>query len=207
MVLSIIFMILNWIAFSGWMFVCYKLLVLCRSWNDDGYGDIDWMRRIQKPVLFLEGICVIEVLRILLGQLKGNFILGVILHAIRLLTVLETMVRLPNHWTGPFILGSWAITEIFRYPMYMFPNNQLCRSIRMVVPIVTFPIGAFSEAYGAYLVFSDPKSPFGLKLALSFVLFVNGALGPTMAYPALLKKGLPILGLTKKRERKNKKEN
>jgi len=72
-------MILNWIAFSGWMFVCYKLLVLCRSWNDDGYGDIDWMRRIQKPVLFLEGICVIEVLRILLGQLKGNFILGKIL--------------------------------------------------------------------------------------------------------------------------------
>ena len=69
---------------------------------------------------------------------------GVILHAIRLLTVLETIVRLPNHWTGPFILGSWAITEIFRYPMYMFPNNQLCRSIRMVVPIVTFPIGAVS---------------------------------------------------------------
>jgi len=147
MVLSIIFMILNWIAFSGWMFVCYKLLVLCRSWNDDGYGDIDWMRRIivddlQKPVLALEGICIIEVFRLLLGQLKGNVILGVILHAIRLLTVLETIVRLPNHWTGPFILGSWAITEIFRYPMYMFPNNQLCRSIRMVVPIVTFPIGA-----------------------------------------------------------------
>jgi len=84
MVLSIIFMILNWIAFSGWMFVCYKLLVLCRSWNDDGYGDIDWMRRIivddlQKPVLALEGICIIEVFRLLLGQLKGNVILGKIL--------------------------------------------------------------------------------------------------------------------------------
>ena len=25
------------------------------------------------------------------------------------------------------------------------------------------------------------------------VVFVNGVLGPTMAYPALLKKGLPIL--------------
>ncbi|MGK3760071.1 MAG: hypothetical protein ACI8RD_012388, partial [Bacillariaceae sp.] len=52
------------------------------------------------------------------------------------------------------------------------------------------------------------ESPFGLKVALSSVLFVNGALGPTMAYPALLKKGLPILGLTKKRrkEKKNQKQ-
>jgi len=211
MIVPIIPITLNWIAFSGWMFVCYKLLVLCRSWNDDD-DDSDRTWRIivddlQKPVLALEGICALEVLRILLGELKGNFILGVVLHAIRLLTVLETMVRLPGHWTGPLILGSWAVTEIFRYPMYMFPNNQLCRSIRMVVPIVTFPIGAFSEAYGAYLVFCDPESPFGLKVALLFVLFVNGALGPTMAYPALLKKGLPILGLTKNRERKNKKEN
>ncbi|OEU18773.1 hypothetical protein FRACYDRAFT_237053 [Fragilariopsis cylindrus CCMP1102] len=196
-----LFMILNWIAFFGWTFVCYKLLFLL--WND-GDDDDDVVQNLQKPVLVLEGICAIEILRILLGQLKGNFVLGIVLHAIRVLTLLETMVRLPNHWTGPFILGSWAITEICRYPMYMFPSNQLCRSIRMVVPMVTFPIGCFSEAYGAYLVFCDPESPFVLKVALSSVLFVNGVLGPTMAYPALLKKGLPILGLTKKRQKEEK---
>ena len=76
-----------------------------------------------------------------------------------------------------------------------------------ITKLIFFFFSKFSEAYGAYLVFCDPESPFGLKVALLFVLFVNGALGPTMAYPALLKKGLPILGLTKNRERKNKKEN
>ena len=72
----------------------------------------------------------------------------------------------------------------------------------MVVPLLTFPVGAFSEAYGAYIVFVDSKTPLGLKIALSAVLFVNGVLGPTMAYPALLKKGLPVLGLCRKREKK-----
>jgi hypothetical protein len=66
-------MILNWIASLGWTFVCFKLLVLL--WNDgDDYDDV--VQNLQKPVLVLEGICAIEVLRILLGQLKGNFVLG-----------------------------------------------------------------------------------------------------------------------------------
>jgi len=200
---SRIFAILNWIAFLGWSFVSYKLLfLLFQTSNDDSGNVID---DLQMPVLALEGICAIEIVRILFGDLKGNFVLGIILHAIRLLTVLETMGRVPpNHWTGVAIFGSWAVTEVFRYPMYMFPGNQFCRSVRMVVPLVTFPIGAFSEAYGAYIVFFDPESPVVLKVALSAVLFVNGVLGPTMAYPALLKKGLPILGLAKARKEKNK---
>ena len=81
--------------------------------------------------------------------------------------------------------------------MYIYPEIQKLRSIRLVVPLATFPVGAFSEAWAAYLVFCNPESPLGLKAALSVVLFVNGILGPTLAYPALLKKGLPILGLTK----------
>jgi len=160
---------------------------------------------LRMPVLALEGICILEIARILVGDLKGNFVLGVVLHAIRLVTMLETMVRLPNHWTGVTILASWAITEVFRYPMYMFPSNQFCRSIRMVIPLATFPVGAFSEAYGASVVLFDPETPIGLKIALAAVLFVNGVLGPTMAYPALLKKGLPILGFAETSKRKNKK--
>lgn len=200
---SRIFVILNWAALTGWSFVSYRLLLLFQSSNDAGKVIHD----LQMPVLVLEGICAVEIVRIFFGDLKGNFVLGVILHAIRLLTVLETIVRLPNHWTGVWIFGSWAVTEVFRYPMYIFPRNQFCRSVRMVMPLVTFPIGAFSEAYGAYLVFMDPESPLGLKIALSVVLFVNGVLGPTMAYPALLKKGLPILGLTKKQKEKENKLN
>lgn len=163
------------------------------------------VKDLMKPVMLLEGICILEVGRIFLGDLKGNLVLGTVLHAIRLITMLGTMVRLPNtHWTGPFIFGGWAITEVCRYPMYMFSGNDFCRSIRMVVPLLTFPIAAFSEAYAAYMVFVDPETPMGLKIALSGVLFVNGALGPTMAYPALLKKGLPILGLGKNRKEKKK---
>lgn len=190
---SNMFATMNWIAFFGWIFVCYRLLFLFQSYD---------ITSLLKPVKILEGICILEVVRIFLGDLKGNFVLGAVLHSIRLITVIETMVRLPNHWTGPFILGSWAITEVCRYPMYMFPGNDFCRSIRMVVPLLTFPIGAFSEAFGAYVVFVAPETPIGLKVALSAVLFVNGALGPTMAYPALLKKGLPILGFRKKRKEK-----
>jgi len=185
-----IFAILNWMAFFGWSFVGIKLL--------QSKGDAEnVVGRMQMTVLKLEGICMVELMRIFLGKLKGNLVLGVVLHAIRLVTLLETIPRLPNHWTGVAILGSWAATEVFRYPMYIYPEIQKLRSIRLVVPLATFPVGAFSEAWAAYLVFCNPESSLGLKAALSVVLFVNGILGPTLAYPALLKKGLPILGLTK----------
>jgi hypothetical protein len=72
---SNIFMILNWIAFFGWTFICYKLSLSFLFRNDDD-DDIDIVQNLQKPVLVLEGICAIEVLRILVGQLKGNFVLG-----------------------------------------------------------------------------------------------------------------------------------
>ena len=196
--ISSVFDVLNWVAFFGWSFVSYKLLFLFDSSSETETIISD----LQTPILALEVICAVEVVRILLGSLKGNFVLGIILHAIRLITVLETIPRSPYLWVGGAILGSWAATEIFRYPMYMFPSSQSCRSLRMVVPLVTFPIGAFCEAYGAYLVFVDPETPLALKVALAAVLFVNGVLGPTMAYPALLKKGLPILGLAKPQKRK-----
>ena len=198
---SRIFAILNWSAFFGWNYVCYRLYRQFQSSDDTGEVVTD----LQTPVLALEGICAVEIVRIFFGDLKGNFVLGIILHAIRIVTLLRTMVLLPNHWTGVAILGSWAVTEVFRYPMYMFPTNKFCRSVRMVVPLVTFPIGAFSEAYGAQIVFFDPKTSLLLKVALSAVLFINGILGPTMAYPALLKKGLPVLGFTREHSRKTNK--
>lgn len=197
--ISSIFSVLNWAAFFGWSFVGYRLLVLLVGSSGETEAVIN---DLQRPVLALEAICAVEIVRIFVGSLKGNFVLGIVLHAIRTVTVLETMPHLPDHWTGAAILGGWAVTEVFRYPMYIFPSSQICRSVRMVVPLVTFPIAAFSEAYAAYLVFVDSETPLVLKVVLSAVLFVNGVLGPTMAYPALLKKGLPILGLGKPKKRK-----
>ena len=76
----------------------------------------------------------------------------------------------------------------------------------MVVPLVTFPLGAFSEAYATYTVFQQSGNAELWKKGLFVaVLFVNGVLGPTMAYPALLKKGLPVLGLARKKKEETKK--
>ena len=67
--------------------------------------------------------------------------------------------------------------------------------------MVTFPVGAWAEGYSAYLVLlrnsssSSSNNNLGLlsQLLLGGVVGINGLLGPTMAYPALLQKGIPYL--------------
>lgn len=215
--LAPLFHLLNWVAFAGWSYVLFLLI----SWHHNSNNDDDNSTTMTEgqallsttctPILVLEGICVVEVLRIFLRDLPGNLTLGVILHAIRFTAILEVLPRAVVlaagdtaqwTWTAPAILFSWAITEVTRYPMYLVPSSQLCRSIRMVVPLVTFPIGAFSEFCGAYQVFfaatgeeENDKIPLWLQMILVVMMLVNGILGPYLAYPALLKKGLPILGL------------
>lgn len=194
--LTTIFAALNWVAFAGWSFVLIRLATSLPAWD----GAV--VRELKEPILGLEAICVIEVLRILVGDLPGNFVLGAVLHGIRLTAITQVLTANPDHWTVPAVLGSWAVTEVTRYPMYMLPGVEILRSVRMAVPLFTFPIGAFSEAYGAYLLFTDGETAALLRLVLGALLFVNGVLGPTMAYPALLKKGLPVLGLAKKQEKR-----
>ena len=101
------------------------------------------------------------------------------------------------------VLYSWSITEVTRYPMYLFPTSASARHLRLVVPLFTFPPGCAAECYGAYRAFTTEwnddgggggggKDPIKLGL-LGMMILINGLLGPTMAYPALLKKGLPML--------------
>ena len=72
--------------------------------------------------------------------------------------------------------------------MYIF-KGEIARLVRMTVPMITFPIGCTSEAYASYIVLTT-RNYLGFlgKLALLFVLFINGVLGPYMAYPLVLKK-------------------
>lgn len=83
--------------------------------------------------------------------------------------------------------------------MYLFPSSSSARFIRLVLPIFTFPIGAIGEAVGAYgalskLWVNNADGLYWIKIGLlGVVIGVNSLLGPTMAYPALLKKGLPVL--------------
>ena len=97
--------------------------------------------------------------------------------------------------------------------MYIFPSSKLARDIRLVVPMLTFPIGCAAECYSAYLVlynnwgvYDDSGYNIHVKanLCLLVVVFVNGVLGPTMAYPALLKKGLQVFGISIGKKKKEK---
>jgi len=161
-------------------------------------------------LLFLEGICFIEVGRIAIGQLKGNLVLGVILHLIRMSCLLIVLpaglssLEDTKVLISTLVLYSWALTEVGRYPMYLFPSSGLARYVRLVLPIFTFPLGAFAEAVGAYwhlkqLLVEGDDATTGSSLywiqvgLLVMVVGINTLLGPTMAYPALLKKGLPVL--------------
>ena len=133
---------------------------------------------------------------------------GIILHTIRLITICLPLTRFAaaddddETWLGMLILGSWSVTEVCRYPMYLFPNQARARSVRMLVPMLTFPVGAWAEGYSAYLVLlrnsstsTSSSNNLGLlsQLLLGGVVGINGLLGPTMAYPALLQKGIPYL--------------
>jgi Protein tyrosine phosphatase-like protein, PTPLA len=146
-------------------------------------------------------------------------IVGVILHTIRITTIVEVLPRVVAlvandndsitqwTWTVPVVLLSWAVTEVGRYPMYLAPSNDTCRKMRMILPLLTFPIGAFAEFCCAYQVFFgnstnnnknndvDPV-PLWLQFLLVLMMLANGVLGPYLAYPHLLKKGLPVLGLS-----------
>ena len=93
--------------------------------------------------------------------------------------------------------------------MYIFPKSNIARNVRLVLPMITFPIGCAAEAFGAYTVLielltmsddensdnaSEDSMLYWVKIAsLGMVLLINGLLGPTMAYPALLKKGMRVL--------------
>jgi len=127
-----------------------------------------------------------------------------VLHIIRLTVLVQVLPRCPvsHAWLATAVLGSWAVTEVSRYTMYVFKSFGPARVLRMAVPIVTFPIGCSTEAYSAWLVFQQGNLPVALKAALTGMLAINVLLGPTMAYPVFLKKGLEALGLRKTKDKK-----
>lgn len=228
------FTILNAMALSGWSIVLL-IIILTTSANNCSNGHDDELvvdsdkykvclssgQRI--PIIdllyILESICIIEVCRIAFGQLKGNLLLGLVLHAIRftcLIYVLPNGVSLlPCDVTTIFVLYAWSITEVTRYPMYLYPTSDIARRVRLVVPLVTFPVGCMAEAYGSYRTLEKEykysrEEGVGTNLIkigmLGMVILINGLLGPTMAYPALLKKGVRALMGTKTDERKKTKQ-
>ena len=65
-------------------------------------------------------------------------------------------VTLPNAAVSAFvaklILAAWSATEVARYPMVLFPSSAGLKTFRYLMPLVTFPLGAGTEAFAAYTV-------------------------------------------------------
>ena len=201
-----IFTLLNAAALLGWSSVLLILLtnalvgrpIFVSEGGDGGLGGGARIPLID--LLFvLEAICFVEVGRIAVGRLRGNLLLGAVLHTVRascLIFVLPDALTRGDRAAG-WVLSAWSVTEVCRYPMYLLPASSAARRVRLAAPLFTFPAGCAAEAYGAYRALAMEWGGGGgdpVKLGLlGMVILVNGLLGPTMAYPALLKKGLPAL--------------
>lgn len=173
---------LNFVALAGWIYVLYRLST-----------QLDVDDTVLKTVNALEAICLLEVARIGLGQLPGNLLFGTVLHSVRVIALTVVFPRSDGVVNKLIVLFSWAATEVSRYPMYVFSSSRVARLGRMVVPMVTFPIGCGSEAYGAWRLLSDDVGGVShgvlASIALVYLLFVNLFMGPFMAYPFVIQKG------------------
>jgi hypothetical protein len=109
-----------------------------------------WATPLSQLVLLLELFCCIEVVRMLVGALRGNVVLGVALHYTRLLVCLAIFPLSPSAWTTTAVLLAWSVTEVGRYPFYIWPSPAT-EQLRYALPVLTFPIGAGVEALACYL--------------------------------------------------------
>jgi hypothetical protein len=172
--------ILNWVAFLGWCAVaCMTFMIWAEPKGPSA--------QLLQLTLFCEVISGSETIKIALGMLRGDLALSFTVHYTRFLMyfvtiphaeVTDTVVKL--------ILLAWSLTEVFRYPMVLFPNNAALRTIRYAAPLVTFPMGAGTEAYAAYKVLMVSDSPVW-KAVLGLVVVINVG-GGIVWYPSMVAK-------------------
>lgn len=196
---------LNIFALLGWTYLGY---LVCTT------PSVTLMVIVTPLASILEAICIIEVIRILAGNLPGNALFGVLLHAIRFITLFGVLPQIDTNydsgnanfppWISTAILGSWSLTEVGRYPMYIWKTSKVARFARMMIPVLTFPIACGTEAYAAWLVLMSKIGnaqqqtqylsglnvffTLAFKMLLVGLLCTNVILGPIMAYPHIIKK-------------------
>lgn len=172
--------VLNVVALLGWTVVA---VMTALEWN----GPSRPSQQLLNLTLACECICASEVVRIALGMLRGDLALAITVHYTRLLM---WFVTLPHPEVTPFvvklILVAWAATEVARYPMVLFPSSAPLKTFRYATPLVTFPMGAGTEAFAAYTVAQvTPSTP--LYVALTLVVLVN-VIGGIVWYPSMIAK-------------------
>ena len=180
---------LNATAFVGWGAVGAMTLA----------GSAAPSKSLLRLTLALQGICGWEVAQILLGLVRGDAVLGVLLHSIRF-SVLAFVF--PSPTVSPkvtrSVLLAWAATELCRYPMFLWPAASWARQLRYAAPVVTFPIGAGMEAVGAYAAIPYHRGNRLVQALLGTMVVVN-VLGGIAKYPALVAKAMKAF---KRKERK-----
>lgn len=180
---SMLWNLINVCCLIGWGYLTY--LMLRQEGKDWDENSID---RVVILTTVLEIFCVIEVIKMAMSG-SGNIALGVALHYTRLLVVNAVWPALVKEGKGSeFVtatLAAWCLTEICRYPFYIF-RSPLAEKVRYFVPILTFPIGAASEAISCYVASSLLSQPLS-TLALAQV-FIN-TVGGLITWPQLIRKG------------------
>jgi len=126
--MEFIFTLLNIAALLGW---CIVLVLLIMHTHTQHIYDEVWYEQIITILKYLEVICCIEVGRIAIGQLKGNLVLGLVLHMIRISCIVFVLpdglatnpvkstaemndgyAILEQPSSSLLILFSWCITEV-----------------------------------------------------------------------------------------------
>ena len=174
------FTALNFVALLGWAVVAGWTLM---TYNDPARPSAE----LRQLSLVCEVISAIDIVRIALGQLRGDLILGLDVHYTRFMMLFFTLSHeAVSHTVVKLILLAWSITEVARYPMVLFPRLAALRTVRYSVPLITFPLGAGTEAFAAYSVlFATPHAL--LQCALGLIVLVN-FFGVIAWYPSMVAK-------------------
>ena len=172
--------VLNWTAFLGWVAVaCWT----AATWSEPAGPSA----RLLQLTLLCELISGSETIKIALGLLRGDLALSFTVHYTRFLMYFVTLPHAEiSDTVSRLILLAWSLTEVFRYPMVLFPNTVPLRTIRYAAPLITFPMGAGTEAYAAYrvLLVSDSVA---WKAILGLVVVIN-LVGGLIWYPGMCRK-------------------
>ena len=84
-----------------------------------------------QAVSWLELLCCVEVGRMLIGDLRGNVVMGVILHSTRMFMVVVILPEVRDLVCRSVLLA-WAVTEVGRYPCYICKSNSFLARVRAV---------------------------------------------------------------------------
>jgi len=179
--------LVNVVSLVGW---CGVLVNTVQRFTSGSFPGLSvWEgSELAQATLGLELVCVSDVVRMLTGSLRGNWVLGVPLHYTRLFVLLTVLPALQNAGNvGELILLAWSLTEVCRYPMYLL-TAAWTKHLRNAVPILTFPLGSGYEAYACYLFACQTTGL--LSYLASLQVFINVVLGATLVYPGVVKRGL-----------------